>query len=84
MANLKKPLNRTVRRKVDTPYGPLVAILTDNGITLRPANHRKGVSLSYAQVAAYGLSQLLHVRWPANLQGNPLKQMQHLSRRGKS
>jgi hypothetical protein len=81
MAPIKKPLDRTVRRQIQTPYGPLIATLTAEGVTLRPTGKSKGVSLSYEQIAKHGLAKLQHVRWPKTMESNPFEQMQHLSRR---
>jgi len=73
-------LNRNARRLVQTPHGQLIATLTETGVTLRPFRKRKGLHISYEELAQLALDKLPHLRWPPHLK-HPLERIHHLGRR---
>jgi len=74
-------LDRNVRRLIHTPNGPIMASLTETGVTLKASRKKKGIHVSYEQLAQYALDKLPHLRWPKHLQNHPLALLHHLGRR---
>ena len=66
---------------VQTTHGPIVASLDETGVTLRAKRKKKGIHVSYEQLAKYALDKLPHLRWPKHLQNQPLALLHYLGRR---
>jgi hypothetical protein len=56
MANLNPKYTKPVARLVDLPAGRFVVTITDSGVDIRAALCRRGVHVSYEQLAALGLA----------------------------
>jgi hypothetical protein len=75
------PLSKPVHRLVSIAGQDYVVTLDTLGVSIRVHKRRKGVSISYQQLAAQGLDNCAHLRWPESLHNQPLTQLQHLTRR---
>lgn len=75
------PLKTTVSRTVTVDGHNLVVSITRDGIKLTAAGKRKGVCLSYQDIARQALDNLPRLRWPDSLKGQPLVQLQYLTDR---